>query len=88
MLMCVNARNPADLEQRAVFITFLERFAEGEADGEQWMRLVVNHYLDQTLERIRRECVRLRMQNETMRWSPEEHSRIRDWIRELGTATE
>jgi hypothetical protein len=45
-------------------------------------------YLDQTLERIRRDCVRIRMRNEAMRWSPEEHSQIQDWIQELRTATE
>ncbi len=77
-----------DHERRDVFVTFLERFANGEADGDQWERLVVNHYLDDTLERVRRECVRLRMRNEAMRWSPEESRRIQDWIRELRTATE
>jgi hypothetical protein len=84
----VDARKPADHDHRAAFVAFLERFAEGDADGEEWNRVVVNHYPDPALERIRRDCVRLRMQNETLRWSPEEHGRIRDWIRELRTVIE
>ena len=72
-----------DHEQRQLFAAFLERFASGDIDPSQWERLVVNHYGDQTLERIRRDCVRIRMQNEAMRWSPEERRRIQDWTREL-----
>ncbi len=84
----MHARNNVDYEHRELVAAFLERLSSGEADREQWERLVVNHYLDQTLERIRRDCVRIRMRNEAMRWSPEEHGRIQDWIRELRTATE
>jgi hypothetical protein len=84
----VHAHNDVDHEHRELFAAFLERFAGGEADREQWERLVVNHYIDQTLERIRSDCVRLRMRNEAMHWSPDEHSHIKDWIHELRTATE
>ncbi|HEY2515903.1 MAG TPA: hypothetical protein VGI39_33765 [Polyangiaceae bacterium] len=86
--MRVKARNDADRANRELVAVFLERFAHGEADREQWERLVVNHYLDQTLERVRRDCVRMRMRNEAMRWSLEEHDRIQNWIRELRTLTE
>ena len=73
-----------DHRHRHAFAAFLERLATGEADPEQWQRLVVNHYLDDTLERVRRDCVRLRMQNEAMRWSREEKDRIHAWVQELG----
>ncbi len=79
---------PGVRADRELFAAFLERLATGEADREQWERLVVNHYLDETLERIRRDCVRIRIGNEAMRWSAEEQSRIHDWIRELRTAAE
>ena len=85
--MRVHAGNEVDHERRELFVTFLEGFANGDVDREKWDRLVVNHYLDQTLERVRRDCVRIRMQNEAMLWSPEEQSRIQDWIRELRTGT-
>ncbi len=77
-----------DSEHREHFAAFLERFANGEVDREHWERLVVNHYVDETLERIRRDCVRIRMRNEAMQWSPEEHGRIQAWIRELRSAGE
>lgn len=68
---------------RELFVAFLERFANGDVDREQWQQWVVNHYLDEMLERIRQDCVRLRMSNEPMRWSTEEHDRIQAWIRAL-----
>lgn len=86
--MRVPAHNGIDREQRDRFVAFLERFADGQADREQWERLLVNHYLDVTLERVRRDVVRVRMGNEAMRWSPEEHSLIRGWIHELRVSTE
>jgi len=70
-------------EHRRLFAAFLERFASGQADPEQWYRLVVNHYLDETLEEVRRDVVRLRMQNEAMHWSPEEIRQIQAWLRDL-----
>jgi hypothetical protein len=84
----VNEENHVDHERRELFAAFLERFASGQIDRDQWQRLVVNHYLDKTLERVRRDCVRIRMQNEAMHWSPEEQRRIQAWIRELRTAAE
>ena len=77
-----------DLEYRKLFVAFVERLASGEADREQWQQLVVNHYLDETLERIRRDVGRLRMQNEAMRWSPGEAERIQAWLRDLRTPTD
>jgi hypothetical protein len=77
-----------DAEHRELFAAFLERFANGEVDREQWERWVVNHYVDETLERVRRDCVRIRMRNEAMQWSPEEHERIQGWIRQLRSAVE
>lgn len=77
-----------DHQPRELFVAFLERFAKGDVDREQWQQWVVNHYLDETLERIRQDCVRMRMRNEAMRWSTEEHDRIQAWIRALRTAAE
>jgi hypothetical protein len=84
----VQAPNDVHHEQRERFAAFLERFALGEVEREGWEQLVVNHYIDQKLERVRRECVRIRMRNEKMRWSPEERSRIEGWIRELRSTDE
>jgi hypothetical protein len=84
----VHGGSHVDHEHRELFAAFLERFAHGEVEREQWERLVVNHYLDATLERIRRDCVRIRMRNEAMHWSPEEKGRIQAWIRELRTVAE
>jgi hypothetical protein len=78
---------PVDHERRKLFVAFLERYLNSEAKREDWETLVVNHYVDNTLERVRRECVRIRMHNEAMRWSPEERSRIQGWIHELQTAS-
>jgi hypothetical protein len=74
-----------DYERRKLFVAFLERYLNGEAKREDWETLVVNHYPDKTLGRVRRDCVRIRMQNDAMRWSPEERNRIEDWIHELRT---
>jgi hypothetical protein len=76
-------KNAVDREQRRLFADFLERFANGEVAREQWERLVVNHYVDPTLERVRRDCVRIRLRNDAMCWSPEEHSQIQEWILKL-----
>lgn len=75
-----------DYEHRELVAAFLERFANGEADRDQWERLIVNHYLDDELERIRRDCVCIRILNETMKWSLEEQARIQTWIRQLRSA--
>jgi len=72
-----------DHEHRQRLAAFLERLGTGEVDAEQWQRLIVNHYFDETLERVRREVARLRIQNEAMRWSPEEKGRIDAWVREI-----
>lgn len=78
--------NKIDSGHRELVAAFLERFANGEADPNQWERLIVNHYLDEELERIRRDCVRIRMRNGAMRWSPQEHEQIWTWIRQLRCA--
>ena len=75
--------NGVDHERRELFARFLERFANGDADRTQWERLVVNHYVDSTLERVRRDCVEIRRRNHAMRWSSEERGCIEGWIREL-----
>ena len=72
-----------DQRHRQLFDVFLERFANCEVDPGQWQRLIVNHYVDETLERVRRDCVRIRMQNESMRWTQEEKAQIEAWRREL-----
>lgn len=74
--------------QRELMVAFLERFVNGEVDLARWDALVVNHYVDEVLERVRRECVRLRMGNESMQWSAEERARILACIRELRTELE
>ena len=72
---------------RELFVAFLERLANSNVDWEQWQHLVVNHYVDTTLERIRQDCVRICMGNERMQWSIEERDRIRAWIRLLRNTT-
>ena len=86
-LTWVPAHNGVDQDQRDHFVAFLERLADGQADLEDWERLVVDHYRDVMLERVRREVVRVRMRNEAMRWSAEEHGEILGWICELRAAT-
>lgn len=81
-------RSGNDQQQRALFVAFLERFVNGEVDPEGWETLVVNHYIDEALERVRRECVRLSLGNEAMQWSAEERESILACIRELRTDTE
>lgn len=85
---CVESRSGYDRQQREFFVAFLERFVNGDVDPDRWDTLVVNHYLDEALERVRRECVRLRVGNEAMHWSEEERTSILACIRELRTGLE
>jgi len=83
----VHDGNDMTSRHRELFVAFLERLANSNVDWEQWQHLVVNHYVDTTLERIRQDCVRICMGNERMQWSIEERDRIRAWIRLLRNTT-
>ena len=51
-------------------------FVTGDVEDAQWRQLAVNHYIDDTLEGIRQDCVRIRSRNDGMHWSAEERDRI------------
>jgi hypothetical protein len=74
---------PTDLEWRTLFVDLLVRLARGEVESWQWNELAVAHYSDETLERVRRDCVRLSIQKPDRCWSAEEIEQIHAWAQEL-----
>lgn len=74
------------LNQRQVFAEFLERLALGEVKSEDWQTLVVNHYFDDVIEKIRLQLVRFTIQSpEPHNLSEEERTQLMIWINELGS---
>jgi len=76
------------VEWRRNFADFLSRLAtDSDREGE-WSRLVVAHYLDEELEGIRRDLVRLSIKrNPTGRvdaWQPEDRTQMVRWAEQLG----
>jgi hypothetical protein len=70
-------------EGRAAFAAFLERVAEAEVAPEVWQEFLVNHYHDEPLEEIRRQCVRLAIQKPTRSWTEEERHQLLSWAQAL-----
>jgi hypothetical protein len=72
------------LSQREIFADFLAHLALGEVIPEEWQDLVVNHYLDERLEEIRRQLVILAIQSpEVHSWSGQEKIQVQAWVTEL-----
>ena len=72
-----------DPKRRMLFADFLERLADGDIETGEWQEFAVTHYRDESLERVRRDCVRLCIQKPERGWSEQETDQIREWAREL-----
>ena len=50
-----------DQIKRKAFADILDKFAEHNANREDWFNYIIEHYVDEELEEIRRNVVRLRI---------------------------
>jgi hypothetical protein len=70
---------------RLKFAEFLDKLAASSVhDKEQWLTFVVEHYLDDKLEAIRRDLGRLSIKRgRVTQWTQEDRSQIESWARQL-----
>ena len=71
---------------RLSFASFLERLACGEERPGDWHDHVVTHYLDEELEEVRRELVRLSIQRDptgSPLWVAADRQQFREWATRL-----
>ena len=73
-----------DPAARLHFAAFLERLADNAATDVEWQEAIVQHYADQLLENVRRECVRLLYETpDRVRPSLEAQIQLRAWAAAL-----
>ena len=70
---------------RNTFADFLEKIITTGNIPAEWEDFIVTHYVDDVLERIRIECVRLSIANETSFPSNEDKRRLRQMVSDLRT---
>lgn len=70
-------------KQRCAFADFLERLALKKTGPEDWFKFAVTHYFDKTLEEIRRELVRLSIEEPEGEPSIARQSQFRSWAETL-----
>jgi hypothetical protein len=69
---------------RIAFADFLRRVAAGKVKATEWDRFVVQHYVDEELEEIRRNLVRLSIDRHGGKeWSESEVAAMQHWSRTL-----
>jgi hypothetical protein len=67
-----------------VFADFLNRLVSGDTKHEEWQNIVINHYIDENLEEIRRQLVRLAIASPNPHnWAEQEKAQILTWRNEL-----
>jgi hypothetical protein len=67
-----------------VFADFLNRLVSGDTNPEEWQTLVVGHFVDDRLEEIRRQLVRLSIASPNPDiLSEQEKAQIMIWSNEL-----
>ncbi len=75
-----------DREQRQAFIGYLYKLVEGDSSSKDWHNFIIEHYLDEQLEEIRRNIVRLRIKAGDPKIFPvteEERKQLRKWAKDL-----
>ncbi len=75
-----------DTEKRKIFTEYLDLLLKGKCGDAEWQFYVIEHYLDEKLEEIRREVVRLRIVADDSRAFPStnaDKAKIKEWIEEL-----
>ena len=88
--MASSAPDPRELDAaaRLRFAAFLERLADHVASDVEWQDAIVQHYADQLLENVRRECVRLLYNaRDRARPGPEEPTQLRAWAAALRSSS-
>lgn len=77
-----------DGPRRATFARFLERLAAHEATAAEWADAIVQHYQDDLLESVRRECARL-LYDVPDRFRPgaAERGQLQAWARALAASS-
>lgn len=71
-----------DKEKRKLFVAYLEKLIENKANEDDWFSYIIEHYLDEELEEVRRNIVRLRIKAGDPKVFPltEEHRiHLREW---------
>jgi hypothetical protein len=69
--------------QRIQFADFLDKLAASSVHNkEHWLTFVVEHYVDDRLEAIRRDLVRLSIKTGGV-WTQEDRCQIESWARDL-----
>ncbi|HRH44165.1 MAG TPA: hypothetical protein PKY82_21210 [Pyrinomonadaceae bacterium] len=75
-----------DQEKRKSFVNYLHKLAEGDGFSEDWKKFIIEHYLDEHLESIRRNIVRLRVKAGDPIIFPvndEQRKQLLNWAKEL-----
>jgi hypothetical protein len=73
--------------KRQSFADFLDRLSTGTQDRDDWREYAVNHYHDEMLEQIRRDCVRLAIEpGESFPRTDAHRAQLRTWATELRTS--
>jgi hypothetical protein len=74
----------AEFITQKVFADFLNRLVSGDTKPEEWQNLVINHYIDDKLEEIRRQLVRLAISSpDRHNWEEQDKAQILTWRNEL-----
>ena len=77
-----------DYEKREAFINYLNKLINGQYSKDDWFRYIVEHYLDEELEEVRRNIVRLRIaagDPEVFPVTNEHKEKLNEWIKKLKT---
>jgi hypothetical protein len=75
-----------DHKKRKEFIVYLNKLIKGHYNNSDWLIYIIEHYLDEELEEVRRNIVRLRIAAGDPEFFPvtnEHKEKLKDWIREL-----
>lgn len=75
-----------DYQKREDFINYLNKLVNGQYSKDDWFNHIIEHYLDEDLEEIRRKIVRLRIAAGDPEIFPanEQHKeRLKEWLKEL-----
>lgn len=75
-----------DYEKRKEFVNYLNKLVTGQYTKDDWFKYIIEHYVDEELEEVRRNIVRLRIaagDPEIFPVTDEHKEKLKEWIREL-----
>lgn len=75
-----------DHEKRKTFVNYLNKLIAGQYTKDDWFKYIIEHYIDEELEEVRRNIVRLRIaagDPKTFPVTNEHKERLKEWARDL-----